>query len=113
MDEETDEICELCGSNMVIKYGRFGKFMACKNYPECKNTKPIVSKIGVKCPKCKEGDIIMRKSKKKKVFYGCSNYPDCVKNILNQELKQSVQIKNVNMKKLLNKTKVIVEKLYY
>ena len=71
MDEETDEICELCGSNMVIKYGRFGKFMACKN------TKPIVSKIGVKCPKCKEGDIIMRKSKKKKVFYGCSNYPDC------------------------------------
>ena len=77
MDEETDEICELCGSNMVIKYGRFGKFMACKNYPECKNTKPIVSKIGVKCPKCKEGDIIMRKSKKKKVFYGCSNYPDC------------------------------------
>ena len=77
MDEETDEICELCGSNMVIKYGRFGKFMACKNYPECKNTKPIVSKIGVKCPKCKEGDIIMRKSKKKKVFYGCSSYPDC------------------------------------
>ena len=77
MDEETDEICELCGSNMVIKYGRFGKFMACKNYPECKNTKPIVSKIGVKCPKCKESDIIMRKSKKKKVFYGCSNYPDC------------------------------------
>lgn len=77
MDEETDEICELCSSNMVIKYGRFGKFMACKNYPECKNTKPIVSKIGVKCPKCKEGDIIMRKSKKKKVFYGCSNYPDC------------------------------------
>lgn len=77
MDEETDEICKLCGSNMVIKYGRFGKFMACKNYPECKNTKPIVSKIGVKCPKCKEGDIIMRKSKKKKVFYGCSNYPDC------------------------------------
>lgn len=77
MDEETDEICEVCGSNMVIKYGRFGKFMACKNYPECKNTKPIVNKIGVKCPKCKNGDIIMRKSKKKKVFYGCSNYPEC------------------------------------
>ncbi|WP_455542836.1 type I DNA topoisomerase [Intestinibacter sp.] len=77
MDEETDEICEVCGSNMVIKYGRFGKFMACKNYPECKNTKPVVNKIGVKCPKCKDGDIIMRKSKKKKVFYGCSNYPEC------------------------------------
>ena len=77
MDEETDEICENCGSNMVIKYGRFGKFMACKNYPECKTTKAIVNKIGVKCPKCKDGDIIMRKSKSKKVFYGCSNYPEC------------------------------------
>lgn len=77
MDEKTDEICEVCGANMVIKYGRFGKFMACKNYPECKNTKPIVNKIGVKCPKCKDGDVIMRKSKKNKVFYGCSNYPEC------------------------------------
>ena len=77
MDEETDEICELCGSNMVIKYGRFGKFMACKNYPECKNTKPLVNKVGAKCPKCKEGEIILRKSKKGKAFYGCSNYPEC------------------------------------
>ena len=77
MDEETDEICELCGSNMVIKYGRFGKFMACKNYPDCKNTKPLVNKVGVKCPKCEEGDIILRKSKKGKAFYGCSNYPEC------------------------------------
>lgn len=77
MDEETDEICELCGSNMVIKYGRFGKFMACKNYPDCKNTKPLVNKVGVKCPKCKEGEIILRKSKKGKAFYGCSNYPEC------------------------------------
>jgi len=68
MDEETDEICELCGSNMVIKYGRFGKFMACKNYPDCKNTKPLVNKVGVKCPKCKDGDIILRKSKKVKPF---------------------------------------------
>lgn len=77
MDEETDEICELCGSNMVIKHGRFGKFMACKNYPECKNTKPIVDKVGVKCPKCGDGDIILRKSKRGRVFYGCSNFPDC------------------------------------
>ena len=77
MDEETDEICEECGSNMVIKYGRFGKFMACKNYPECKNTKPLVNKIGVKCPECKDGEIILRKSKKGKAFYGCSNYPEC------------------------------------
>lgn len=77
MDIETDEICEVCGANMVIKHGRFGKFMACKNYPECKNTKPIVEKIGVKCPKCKEGDIIIRKTKKGRQFYGCSNYPEC------------------------------------
>ena len=77
MDEETDEICDLCGSNMVIKYGRFGKFMACKNYPDCKNTKPLVNKVGVKCPKCEQGDIILRKSKKGKAFYGCSNYPEC------------------------------------
>ncbi|MGL5330743.1 MAG: type I DNA topoisomerase, partial [Peptostreptococcaceae bacterium] len=77
MDEETDEICENCGLNMVIKYGRFGKFMACKNYPECKTTRPLVNKIGVKCPTCKDGDIIQRKSKKGKAFYGCSNYPNC------------------------------------
>lgn len=77
MDEETDEICETCGENMVIKYGRFGKFMACKRYPECKTTKPLVNKVGVKCPKCHEGDIILRKSKRGKAFYGCSNYPEC------------------------------------
>lgn len=77
MDIETDEICENCGEHMVIKYGRFGKFMACKNYPECKTTRPIVNKIGVKCPKCGEGDIILRKSKKGRAFYGCSRYPEC------------------------------------
>ena len=77
MDEETDEVCENCGEKMFIKYGRFGKFIACKNYPECKTTKPLVNKIGVKCPKCQEGDIILRKSKKGKAFYGCSNYPEC------------------------------------
>lgn len=77
MDIETDEICENCGSNMVIKHGRFGKFMACKNYPECKTTKPILEKIGVKCPKCHDGDVIVRKTKNGRIFYGCSNYPDC------------------------------------
>lgn len=74
---ETDEICELCGSNMVIRNGRFGQFLACKTYPECKNTKPILEKIGIKCPKCEDGDIIVRKSKKGRVFYGCSNFPEC------------------------------------
>jgi DNA topoisomerase I len=77
IEEETDEVCENCGSPMVIKYGRFGKFMACKNYPECKNTKPLVNKTGITCPKCETGEIILRKSKKGRVFYGCSNYPQC------------------------------------
>lgn len=74
---ETDEICELCGSNMVIRNGRFGQFLACKNYPECKNTKPILEKIGIQCPQCDDGEIVVKKSKKGKVFYGCSNFPKC------------------------------------
>lgn len=77
IEQETDEICEKCGLNMVIKYGRFGKFLACKNYPECKTTKPLLNKAGVKCPKCKEGEIIIRKSKKGRIFYGCDKYPEC------------------------------------
>ncbi|WFD08839.1 type I DNA topoisomerase [Tepidibacter hydrothermalis] len=77
IEQETDEICEKCGNNMVIKYGRFGKFLACKNYPECKTTKPLLNKTGVKCPKCKEGEIIIRKSKKGRIFYGCDKYPEC------------------------------------
>ncbi len=75
-DELTDEKCELCGKPMAIKHGRFGEFLACSGYPECKNTKPIINKIDVKCPKC-GGDIIVRKSKKGRIFYGCSNYPNC------------------------------------
>lgn len=75
-DEVTDEICEKCGENMVIKTGRFGKFLACPGYPDCKNTKPILDKIGVECPLCK-GDIVRKRSKKGRVFYGCANYPDC------------------------------------
>lgn len=77
MTEETDEVCEKCGSPMVIKYGRYGKFMACSAYPDCKNTKPILNKIGVECPDCEDGEIIKRKSKRKRTFYGCTNYPDC------------------------------------
>ncbi len=77
MEVETDEICENCGSNMVIKYGRFGQFLACKNYPECKTTKPILEKIGVKCPKCEKGDVVIKKSKRGRMFYGCSEFPEC------------------------------------
>jgi DNA topoisomerase-1 len=76
-DEPAGEDCENCGNPMVFKMGRYGKFMACSNFPECRNTKPIVKEIGVTCPNCKEGQIIERKSKKKRLFYGCSKYPEC------------------------------------
>ncbi len=75
--EESDVQCEKCGRTMVYKYGRFGKFLACPGYPECKNTKPIRKTIGVKCPKCQTGDILERKSKKGRLFYGCNQYPNC------------------------------------
>lgn len=76
--ELTGEICEKCGKPMAIKHGRFGDFIACTGYPECKNTRPIVSKIGVKCPDC-GGDILEKRSRKGRLFYGCSGYPDCKK----------------------------------
>lgn len=75
-DEETDEVCELCGRKMVVKMGRFGKFLACPGYPECKNTKRIVTETGGICPVC-GGKIVEKKSKKGKKFFGCSNYPEC------------------------------------
>ena len=75
-EEETDEVCEKCGRNMVIKVGRFGKFLACPGYPECKNTKPLVYKTKAKCPEC-GGDVIEKKTKRGTSFYGCSNYPNC------------------------------------
>lgn len=76
-DEPAGEDCEKCGSAMVYKLGRYGKFMACSNFPECRNTKAIVKYIGVKCPTCKEGEIVERKSKKRRIFYGCDRYPEC------------------------------------
>lgn len=76
-DEVTDVICELCGKNMVKKRGRFGEFLACPGYPECRNTKPIIIKVGVTCPKCNEGEIIEKRSKKGRTFYGCDRYPEC------------------------------------
>ena len=75
-EEETDVICEKCGRNMVVKVGRFGKFLACPGYPECKNTKPLVYKTSAKCPEC-GGDVIEKKTKRGTSFYGCSNYPNC------------------------------------
>ena len=76
-DEPAGEDCEKCGSPMVYKMGRYGKFMACSNFPDCRNTKAIVKTIGVKCPKCKDGEVVERKSKKNRIFYGCDQYPEC------------------------------------
>ena len=75
-DEVSDEICEVCGRNMVVKYGPHGKFLACPGFPECKNTAPYFEKIGVKCPKC-DKDVVIRMTKKGKRYYGCSGIPDC------------------------------------
>lgn len=75
-EEVTDIPCEKCGAMMVVKTGRYGKFLACPNYPECKNTKPLIEDIGVPCPKCGK-KVVKKKSKKGKVFFGCEGYPDC------------------------------------
>ena len=76
-DEPAGFDCELCGHPMVIKLGRYGKFYACSNFPECRNTKPIVKDIGVECPVCHKGHVVERKSKKNRIFYGCDRYPEC------------------------------------
>ena len=75
-DEVTDVICDQCGRNMVIKYGPHGKFLACPGFPECRNTKPYLEKIGVKCPLCGK-EVVLRKTKKGRKYYGCENNPEC------------------------------------
>ena len=82
-EEKTDEICEKCGKPMIIKMGRFGRFLACSGFPECKNTKSLNNNqknpnyINMKCPKCQEGEVVRRRSKKGRFFYGCSRWPNC------------------------------------
>jgi len=79
-DEEdqavNDELCPICNSGMVVKTGRFGRFLACERYPECKGTKTFLNKIGVNCPQC-DGAVVERRTKGRRTFYGCSNYPRC------------------------------------
>lgn len=75
-DEVSDEVCEVCGRNLVYKYGPHGKFLACPGFPECRFTKPYLEKTGVKCPKC-GGEILVKKTKKGRRYYGCENHPDC------------------------------------
>ncbi|MDF7638886.1 type I DNA topoisomerase [Lactobacillus sp. ESL0791] len=76
-DEPAGFNCDICGAPMLIKMGRYGKFYACSRFPDCRNTKPIVKKVGVICPKCGKGDVVEKKSKRNRKFYGCSRYPDC------------------------------------
>lgn len=77
LEEAETEKCEKCGGKMILKEGRFGKFLACENYPKCKNTKTIVGKTGIKCPECEQGEVIERKTKRGRSFWGCSRYPEC------------------------------------
>jgi DNA topoisomerase-1 len=76
-DEPSDETCEKCGRPMVIKLGKFGKFLACSGFPECRNARPLLQRIGVECPTCHEGEIVERRSKKGRAFFGCERYPAC------------------------------------
>jgi DNA topoisomerase-1 len=74
--EKVGRACPKCGHDLVIRWGRFGKFISCSNFPECRYTEAILEKIGVICPKC-GGDIVLRKTRKGRIFYGCANYPEC------------------------------------
>ncbi|ARU62445.1 DNA topoisomerase I [Tumebacillus avium] len=76
-EEVSDVPCEKCGKLMVYKHGRYGKFLACPGFPDCRNTKPILKEIGVGCPKCKVGQLVERKGKRRRVFFGCDHYPEC------------------------------------
>ena len=76
-EENSGVVCDKCGAPMVVKRGKFGAFLGCSKYPECNGIKRIDNKIGMKCPKCSEGDVIVRKSKRGKTFFGCSRYPAC------------------------------------
>ena len=80
IDEESDEVCDQCGRPMVIKSGRFGRFLSCSGFPDCRNSQPLLERVGVDCPEC-SSDLVQRRNRKgksgNKTFYGCSNYPKC------------------------------------
>ena len=92
-DEVTDELCDLCGRNMVIKSGRFGKFLACPGFPECRNTKPILKDTGASCPLCTKS-IVERRSKRGRTFYGCAGYPECTFVVWNKPTEQKCEACN-------------------
>ncbi len=105
-DEVTEEVCPNCGKNLVIRSGRFGKFMACPGYPDCKFTKAIVVDTGVPCPKC-DGKIIQKKSKTGKIFYGCDHFPDCNYMNWDEPLKQKCEICGSNLFRKSGKRRII------
>ncbi len=105
-DEVTDEVCPNCGKNLVIRSGRFGKFMACPGYPDCKFTKAIIVDTGVPCPKC-GGKIIQKKSKTGKIFYGCDNFPNCNYMNWDEPLKTKCEICGSNLFRKSGKRKII------
>jgi DNA topoisomerase-1 len=115
-DEVTDIKCEKCGKNMVIKMGRFGKFLACPGFPECRNARPILEEAGVNCPKC-EGKVLVKKSKKGKKYFGCENNPQCDFMIWDKPLEQNCPVcGNFLVKKFVGrkpKTKCSNEKCEY
>jgi DNA topoisomerase-1 len=75
--EELGRDCPECSNPLLIRWGRYGKFIGCSNFPKCRYTEPWLEKIGVQCPECEDGDIVIRRTRKRRVFYGCSNWPDC------------------------------------
>ncbi|MFZ5352094.1 MAG: type I DNA topoisomerase [Bacillota bacterium] len=101
-DEVSDVICENCGRNMVYKQGRYGKFLACPGFPQCRNTKAIVESTGIKCPKC-DGELILRKSKKGRKFYGCNKYPECDFVTWDEPVKENCPKCNTNLVKKITK----------
>ena len=75
--EKVGRACPRCDHDLIIRWGRYGKFISCSNFPDCRYTEPYLEKIGVTCPTCGEGDVVRRKTRKGRTFYGCSRYPDC------------------------------------
>ncbi|MCL5027178.1 MAG: DNA topoisomerase, partial [Chloroflexi bacterium] len=88
--EPTGDLCEKCGRPLVVKYGRFGKFIACSGYPACRNAKPFTVKVGALCPEC-GADIVEKKTRRKRIFYSCGRYPDCTFSVWNRPLPQEKQ----------------------
>lgn len=103
-DEVTDEVCEECGRNMVIKWGRFGKFLACPGFPDCKNTRPLLVEIGVNCPDC-GSPIVERRSRRGRLFYGCSAYPKCEFTAWNRPIERRCPRCGGMMSEVVRKTK--------